>query len=327
METPSVHSNGRSVASATISTWFDALTKRFAAGPVSRSASNAEPARKIAPKLDLVDLNGARSTLASLLAPGRPLLLAFTDPRCHPCQTLLPDIGGWQRVYGDRLTIALISTGDPQTNRLMTAGYGIDRVLVQQEHEVIDAYGLAQAPAAVLVRPDGKISSEIAYGVNAIRRLVADTLGLVVPSAPASTIQPAERGQAGPPLRGIGLEGELVDLARFRGVPVVLLFWSPACTHCQDLLPGIRAVERTANRPGLIVISRGAPNLNRGIGLQSPVLLDDSHAIADAFGVGGTPAAVVIDSEGIIVSEVLRGSGQVGALLNRIQGSAQTPAA
>jgi thiol-disulfide isomerase/thioredoxin len=247
------------------------------------------------------------------------LLLVFTDPRCSPCLALLPDIGGWQRVYGDRLAIALISTGDPEINRAMTASYGMERVLLQQEHEVADAYELAQAPAAVLVRPNGSIGSEPAYGVNAIRRLVAETLGLVVPTAPERAIQPAGRGQAAPTFWRLSLDERVVDLAAYQGRPVVLLFWSPACTHCQDLLPRIRAVEALSNRPELIVISRGAPDLNRAAGLTSLVVLDDSHELADAFGIGGTPAAVVIDGNGIIASEGFRGSGQVQTLLDRMQ--------
>lgn len=261
-----------------------------------------------------------------LLASDKPLLLVFTDPRCNPCLELLPDIGGWQRVYGDRLSFVLISTGDVTLNRLMTDGYGMDHVLLQRERETIDAYGVTQAPAAVLVFPDRQFGSAPTYGVAAIRRLVADTLGLVVPAPPGSAIQSAGRGQAAPPLRRLGLDENLVDLAAYRGTPMVVLFWSPACTHCQDLLPGIRAMERISKRPGLIVISRGAPDLNRSVGLLSPVILDDSHEIADSFGIEGTPAAVVIDSKGIIVSEVLRGNSQVNALLDRIQVLAQRPA-
>ena len=65
----------------------------------------------------------------------------------------------------------------------MTAGYGIERVLVQHVQEAVEAYGLVQAPAGVLIRPNGTLGSDPAYGANAIRHLVGETLGLVVPAA------------------------------------------------------------------------------------------------------------------------------------------------
>ncbi|HYH11151.1 MAG TPA: redoxin domain-containing protein, partial [Thermomicrobiales bacterium] len=125
-----------------------------------------------APGFDLPTLAGERLTLQALLAAGKPLLLVFADPRCGPCYEILPDIGGWQRVYGERLTIALVSNGDTRQNTAMTAGYGIDPLLLQHDLEVVNAYGLVQGPAAVLIQPDGRISAGPCYGTRAIRQLV-----------------------------------------------------------------------------------------------------------------------------------------------------------
>src|SRR5262249_18790145 len=85
----------------------------------------APPAATIAPPFALPSLAGSVRSLATLLAPAKPLVLVFVDPRCGPCYELLPDIGGWQRVYGDRLNVAVVSAGTPATNLAMTAEYGI----------------------------------------------------------------------------------------------------------------------------------------------------------------------------------------------------------
>lgn len=309
--------------------WFDGLTRRLAgAAPVEPNAEaegETDLAGQSALPFTLVDLEGQSVTLVALLAPAKPLLLVFTDPRCATCHEFLPDIGGWQRVYGDRIAIALVSTGEPATNRAMTAEYGIQPVLLQRELEVIEAYGLLQAPSAVLIQPDGQIAAGPRYGPQPIRQLVADTLGLVVPPAPVLEIQAVSRGEPAPQIRRPDLEGNIVDLAAFQGEPVLLLFWSPGCGYCQEMLPFILALEQATTRVRMVVVSGGAIGVNRELGFISPVILDDDHVIAQSFGATGTPAAVLIGSRGNVVSEVARGSGAVRAYVDRCQMPEMTP--
>lgn len=278
-----------------------------------------------APGFSLPNLEEERVTLDALLAPGKPLMLVFAEPRCGPCYEVLPDLGGWQRVYGDRLAIALVSSGEPETNAAMTSPSGIAPVLMQHDMEVVMAYGLVQAPAAVLIQPDGRISAGPRYGTRAIRQLVADTLGLILPPAPEVVTTTVGIGQRVPSLRRPDLRGNLIDLATPQGTPTLMLFWSPGCTHCQELLPTILATERLAHRPRMIVVSRGPAGLTDAPGFTSPVIFDDDRAIAHIFGVEGTPAAVVLDGQGNVASHVFGGEHRVRALLDRIASS--TPVA
>jgi hypothetical protein len=52
-----------------------------------------------APAFSLAGLHGEVITLDALRAPGKRIMLIFSDPQCGPCNTLLPDIGRWQREY------------------------------------------------------------------------------------------------------------------------------------------------------------------------------------------------------------------------------------
>ena len=47
------------------------------------------------------------------------------------------------------------------------------------------------------------------------------------------------------------------------------------------------------------------------MGLNSPVVLDQQFSVGQAFGVGGTPSAVLVDVEGRIASEVAVGAPAV----------------
>jgi thiol-disulfide isomerase/thioredoxin len=292
--------------------------------PVEQPREPAEPepvdpynalAGKPAPGFALDVLTGGRVTLASLLTPAKPLLVLFTDPRCGPCYELLPDLGGWQRVYGDRLSFALISTGEPKTNIAMTSEYGIRPVLLQQERETVEAYDLQQAPAAVVIQPDGRVSAGPRYGAHAIRKLVAETLGLMMPEAPSHETQVAGIGQVAPLLRRPDLDGQAVEIGGPSSEPTLLLFWSPGCSGCQKILPDIKAFETAVERLRVVLISRGPTGLNQEVGFRSPVVLDDDLSLAQSFGVTGTPAAVLLDGRGMVVTQVARGSDGVrGAL-------------
>ena len=280
------------------------------------AGATAVQAGERAPAFTLPVLGGGSASLASLLRPARPLLLVFVDTRCGPCYELLPDIGGWQRVYGDQLTIALISTGDPHTNQAMTAEYGIAPVLIQRELELATAFALRQAPSAVLINLEGVLPGEAGYGWSETRKLVADTLVILLPEPPVEKPPVAVVGAPAPALRRPDLEGRLIDLSALRGMPLALFFWNPGCHHCQALLPELLAFEQRRDRPRLLVVSRGPAEMNKQLGFRSPIVSDDDREIARMFDVKGTPSAVLIDQFGIVATPVARGETGVRGLIS-----------
>jgi len=122
-----------------------------------------------APAFSLPDLHGATQTLDSLRGLGRPLLLVFTDPQCVPCNALLPDVARWQRA--GTLTVALITSGSAEENRVRSEELALENVLLQDEREVAASYGVNGTPMAVAVDRDGRIASRVAAGREAITAL------------------------------------------------------------------------------------------------------------------------------------------------------------
>ena len=125
-----------------------------------------------APSFTLPTLSGETLSLAALRALGKPVILVFSDPGCGPCNTLLPEIGQWQRDHANKLVVALISRGTVEANRPKASEHGLRHVLLQADREVAGAYQALGTPCAVLVRPDGTIGSAMAQGGEAIRQLV-----------------------------------------------------------------------------------------------------------------------------------------------------------
>lgn len=141
------------------------------------AAAQGLPLESVAPAFELDAYAGGKTSLAQLLAYGKPLLLIFTNPGCGPCVVLFKEIKEWQESHSDQLTIALISFGTIKENFVNVARNRLGQVLLQQEREVAASYGANVTPTGVLVNVHGRIASPIAAGADEIRKLLETVLG------------------------------------------------------------------------------------------------------------------------------------------------------
>jgi methylamine dehydrogenase accessory protein MauD len=292
---------------------LEVLEQSVAQGDSAAPSANGVSASGLAvgtqaPPFSLSGLYGETLTLEALLSADKPVMLIFTDPNCGPCNALLPEIGRWQEEYAEKLTVALISRGEPEENRTKTSEHGVQHVLLQEDWEMAEAYQVKGTPSALLIMPDGKVGSSVASRVEAMRSLIAH---VVRPQAPIPVTKKV--GEVAPEVKLPDLEGDTVDLADFRGEKTLVLFWNPGCGFCQQMLPHLKEWERNPpeEAPNLFVVSAGTKEANEEMGLSSPVVLDQNFATGRAFGVGGTPSAVLVDEEGKIASEVAVGAPAV----------------
>jgi peroxiredoxin len=267
------------------------------------------PVGRPAPKFQLANLEERTVTLDELLAENRLTLLAFIDPGCGPCNSLLPYIGEWQRDYADKVTFAVITRGTPEANRSKAAEYHLKNVLLQKGHEVASAYQASATPAMVAVRPDGAISSRTAFGVPAILQML-ERLGGLRPrgGAPASgkrtdslnndevrTVSGEPTGlrigSEAPQLELPSLDGKHISIRGFIGKNTIVLFWNPMCGFCKKMLAELKAWETNSTKraPNLLVVSTGTVEMNQGMGLQSPVVLQSDFAAASAWALVARP--------------------------------------
>ncbi|MGN6030103.1 MAG: redoxin domain-containing protein [Thermomicrobiales bacterium] len=306
-----------------------------------------------APALSLPPLDGDATTppvtLATLGLGTRPIVLFFTDPRCDPCEALLPDLVAWQREAGDRARMAVISRGEPEANRRQATAHGLDGVaipiLMQQDMEAIAAYGVLQAPAAVLITREVTWDGAPAYGEAGVRTLLSRALapeghgaGTARANGHAGAVptQPAPEIGVGDPVPAIALPdlaGERVQLVDPEGAPVdrVLLFWRANCGYCQRMLPQLHEWEatRSADSPELVVISTSQPDEMIAQGFASRVVLDHGVNVGRRFGSRGTPSAVRVGADGRVTAPIASGAQAVMQVITqeRVADSSATPAA
>jgi peroxiredoxin len=149
-----------------------------------RSSHPSQPihAGKPAPFFTLPDLDGRQVGLADLLAEGRELLLFFTDPGCHACNPVLPEVGRRQRDPGEGPLPVVMSLGDADVNRVKAAEHGLGLVLLQEDFDLARALGVNGMPGAVLIDRDGRIAAEPVEGTDPVAKLLA-TSALARPAA------------------------------------------------------------------------------------------------------------------------------------------------
>jgi len=296
------------------------------------------PVGSIAPEFTLSGLHGETLTLDALRSSGKPVMALFTDPGCGPCNAMLPDVGRWQEEHARKLTLALVSRGEVEENKTKAQEHGLKNVLVQKDWEVSESYQVRGTPSAVLIAPEGKIATPVAGGAEGIRGLLSFAVGErtqlpMQPQQPQAEGQPCPNcgkvhaadptvaaaqkvGEEAPEVKLPDLEGNTVELADFRDKETLVLFWNPGCGFCQQMLPDLKEWEMQAPKdaPRLVVVSAGAEEANKEMGLASPVLLDQQFATGRTFGASGTPSAVLVDAEGKVASEVAVGAPGVLAL-------------
>ncbi|HYN35721.1 MAG TPA: MauE/DoxX family redox-associated membrane protein [Actinomycetota bacterium] len=301
---------------------IDELESGNASGETGSSAPRQKhglPIGEPAPEFALPGLHGETQTLASLRAPGKPVLLLFTDPKCGPCDTLMPDISHWQNAHSNQLTIALISKGRAEDNLPKAQEHGITQILLQKNLEVAESYKFVGTPSAVVVGQDGSIATELVGGAEPIKSLVARTIGNhSLPTPTMAQPQPAQSpaldlGADAPDFALPDLEGRTTKLSDLRGGLALVVFWDPQCGFCQRLLPELKALEAEPwdGAPRLVIVSRGPVEQNEAMGFASQVLIDDSFSVATSYGATGTPMGILVDADGKVSSSLAVGGEAV----------------
>jgi hypothetical protein len=176
---------------------FDEREEVIAAGGGGAVAEPGPPVMERAPGFDAADLNGSREELDSILDPPRLSLMVFADLACGPCRELLPQVARWQDDHAQRLLVAVVTSGDAEDASELRERYGIERVLLQREHEIAAAYNLTGTPAALLLYGDGRVARPVALGATQIERLVNEAATSPTSMAPTRAKAAAVAAGAG----------------------------------------------------------------------------------------------------------------------------------
>jgi len=115
-----------------------------------------------------------------------------------------------------------------------------------------------------------------------------------------------ERGVDAPDFAGLDSEsGEVVTLSDLPAKARMLVFASPGCLSCRELIPGLNEVRKTRAEYDFLVICRGDVESCQAFGrmnrLEAPMVIDTSGQIEKDYLVTLTPFAYLLDYEGKVV--------------------------
>lgn len=172
---------------------------------------------------------------------------------------------------------------------------------------LLPAVPLAVAGAALLVGGEQLLSRRATARVEGeqLRALDAPLSALHRERAPAFSVPDVE-----------GKTVTLTDLLA-RGRPLLLVFLNPGCSSCRRLVPSVvRWHEDYADRLTTVAVSGHLLRDTDGLGGTAAlrVLSPGDDSLVDAFGVRGSPAAVLVATDGRLATPVAYGVGGVRRL-------------
>jgi len=145
-------------------------------------------------------------------------------------------------------------------------------------------------------------------------------------------LSPSSGLQTAPPLALTSLDGKPVNLADYRGKPVLVTFWATTCPGCVAEMPHLVELYQMFAPQGFKILAIAMPyddpnhvaEMVRQRQLPYTVAHDLQGSAAAAFGnVSLTPTSFLISPDGRIVQHTL-GELDMGQLEQRIQAMLKT---
>jgi cytochrome c biogenesis protein CcmG/thiol:disulfide interchange protein DsbE len=143
---------------------------------------------------------------------------------------------------------------------------------------------------------------------RSVLAVVAGALAVTGCSGASGSV--ARVGGAAPKLAARTIDGGHVDLASYRGKPLLVLFGADYCEPCRKEWPQVAATART--HPDLAIVGVSYEDsrslmlgFTREIGVTFPVADDPDGTVAEHWGVHGIPQAFFVDRRGRITARVI----------------------
>jgi thiol-disulfide isomerase/thioredoxin len=121
---------------------------------------------------------------------------------------------------------------------------------------------------------------------------------------------------AAPALKLKDMDGQLLDLARFKGKVVVVNFWATWCPPCRREMPSLERLHQKLKDQGVVVLA-----VNVGEDLETvfaftgtldlqptfPILFDADGSTVPRWGVKGLPTTFILGRDGRLVYRAVGG--------------------
>ena len=133
-------------------------------------------------------------------------------------------------------------------------------------------------------------------------------LGIFLGIIAASSLAASDlAGQAAPDFVLKSATGENLRLSEYRGDVVMINFWATWCGPCRQEMPLLNELFNRYQRVGFSLLgvnidddSRRAMQMVEDLGVDFPVLFDETKEVSKLYQVEAMPVTVIVDREGTV---------------------------
>lgn len=273
------------------------------------------------PDMELRSLSGKVVKFEHLLMRAKPLLFIFAGPDCEPCKGLFPDILKWKNELNDRFDIVLISRGKESDNKKEFGEFPPDDILLQEKREFAEKVYAKWTPTAIMVSAFGDVISHPITGDTAIRELLeklqtADLTKPFVYFTNPAIHRVIKIGNKVPAFELEDTKGNTINSDHLIGEQTLALALSRSCEHCHDVLHTMQTWEKEGS-PKMVIFADGDAEWFAEFGLKTPVIIDKQRRTSITFGLTGTPSAILVDENGVILTEAAIGLANISSLIGK----------
>lgn len=282
------------------------------------------PIGAVVPDFAMQNLAGEIVSLTDVRAEGLPVLFIFVSSTCSPCKSLVPEFEQWQRELSGKVRFIFVSNGKLSDNADKFGEELSKNLIVEEIRAFADQMKAKWTPTAILMDANGRVASHASAGDTAIRALVEDIKLEDLSKEFAhftnghNHTDTSKIGATVPEFSLPDVAGNEITSQYFRDRKTLVAFWSLDCGYCDQMIEELRTWDRTKgmDEPGLLVFSDGDAKANAELGLSSPIIVD-AEDTATKLGMFGTPSAVLVNENGVIVSETALGASDIWALIGK----------
>ncbi|UZJ24802.1 redoxin domain-containing protein [Rhodococcus antarcticus] len=252
----------------------------------------ADPAALIGAVLVLLMLAAFTTAIVANLARGR-------HPECHCFGQVNSGPTGWSSVARNlalavvAVVVLLPGAGRPPWVGAVVAGYRGDQLVLGL---LVAALALAVVVLGVLLQALTTRYGRVLLRLDAVEDALADDG--TPRTAPGFELPDLEG-------RPVSLEGVVDD-----GTSTLVVFISPGCAHCGELMPDLARWQSADGPVRTLVVSEGTAEANQSKAVGSPglqILLQAEREVTEAYGIKGTPGAVLVGPDGSLVGPAVYG--------------------
>jgi thiol-disulfide isomerase/thioredoxin len=118
-----------------------------------------------------------------------------------------------------------------------------------------------------------------------------------------------------PPILATTISGQQIELANYKGKPLLLHFWASWCPVCELEQDSINAISKDFPVISIAMNSGGEREIKKYMSEQQldfPTVVDEQAQIARQFGVRGVPTSFIINPDGQIESSEIGYTSETG---------------